>query len=849
MLARYGIAIACAALIIPSLQSASAQTFFTARLTPEQAGVESDGTPVGTAALALTEEGLRYVVTVDGLSGEVAAAHFHRGATGVGGGVIRTIDFTGTQASGIWTADDDQALTDELRAALLQGELYVNVHTPTNPAGEIRGQVLPTSGTSLQAALTADQETDDVESDGAGTAYVQLTDAGAIYHVTVEGLTGDIAAAHFHYGATGVSGGVVRGITFEGNTSFGVWTPGDGQPLVDSLVVALLLGKLYLNVHTAAYPAGEIRGQVLPNGGFAFEAILNAANEVGAVTSEGTGTGTFLLTDAGLIYAVTVSGLTGDISGAHFHEAAVGTDGPVVRGISFDGNSAAGVWRASDGQGLTAEFIRALFAEGLYVNVHTAQHPAGEIRGQVVPVDGTHLSARLTAEQSGTESDGTGTATMTLSDEGLTYRVTVDGLTGDISAAHFHTGAAGISGGVVHGITFEGNTASGQWTAADSEPLAGDMLVALLTGGLYLNVHTPDNPAGEIRGQVVVSGGAGLGAGLTSAQESAEVTQDATGTAAMTLTDAGLIFRATVSGLSGEISGAHFHDAPAGDDSGVVRGVTFESGTTTGVWMPSDAQALTDPLIVELLTGGIYLNVHTAANPAGEIRGQVELTGGVGRAIEMDAESAAVIAPTEGHGAASVSLTGAGLAFHATVSDLTGDIAAAHFHQAPLGAGGGVVRGVSFDGNNLRGAWRAADDQALNAAMLQAFFADELYLNVHTSMNPAGEIRGQVDNLFGGTPISIEATGDVPAAFALAQNYPNPFNPSTTITFDLEVPGHVRLAVFDAVGRQVALLHEGSLGAGVYQITFDARDLPSGVYFYRLRAGDRQKVRSMLLLR
>ena len=183
-------------LLLPHL--AHAQTFFTARLTAaqENAGVESDAT--GTAALALTDDGLRFFVTVDGLTGDIANAHFHQAPAGVSAGVVRGIadSFEGKTASGIWTASDDAPLTDELIQALFAGDLYFNIHTAANPGGEIRGQIYPTSGTGLSATLTAAQENAGVESDATGTASVQLTDAGALFFVTVDGLTGDIANAH-----------------------------------------------------------------------------------------------------------------------------------------------------------------------------------------------------------------------------------------------------------------------------------------------------------------------------------------------------------------------------------------------------------------------------------------------------------------------------------------------------------------------------------------------------------------------------------------------------------------------------------------------------------------------------
>ncbi|MBP6671714.1 MAG: T9SS type A sorting domain-containing protein [Bacteroidetes bacterium] len=75
----------------------------------------------------------------------------------------------------------------------------------------------------------------------------------------------------------------------------------------------------------------------------------------------------------------------------------------------------------------------------------------------------------------------------------------------------------------------------------------------------------------------------------------------------------------------------------------------------------------------------------------------------------------------------------------------------------------------------------------------------------------------------------------VPHQYSLAQNYPNPFNPSTTMGFELPSRSKVRLSVFTMLGQEVATLIDGTLDAGVYQQTFSARSLTSGVYIYRLQ--------------
>lgn len=100
-----------------------------------------------------------------------------------------------------------------------------------------------------------------------------------------------------------------------------------------------------------------------------------------------------------------------------------------------------------------------------------------------------------------------------------------------------------------------------------------------------------------------------------------------------------------------------------------------------------------------------------------------------------------------------------------------------------------------------------------------------------------------------GVVIAIEADATTPAAFVLAQNYPNPFNPVTTIQFELPATTHVRLAVYDVLGREVAVLAEGPRAAGANTVTFDAANLPSGTYLYRLETATQSWARTMVLVK
>ena len=97
-------------------------------------------------------------------------------------------------------------------------------------------------------------------------------------------------------------------------------------------------------------------------------------------------------------------------------------------------------------------------------------------------------------------------------------------------------------------------------------------------------------------------------------------------------------------------------------------------------------------------------------------------------------------------------------------------------------------------------------------------------------------------------PVSTESI-ELPETTQLQQNYPNPFNPSTAIEWDLFAPMRVRLEVFDAIGRSVGVLVDGMRPAGTNTFRFDADGLPSGLYVYRLQAGQATLTRKMTLIR
>lgn len=102
-----------------------------------------------------------------------------------------------------------------------------------------------------------------------------------------------------------------------------------------------------------------------------------------------------------------------------------------------------------------------------------------------------------------------------------------------------------------------------------------------------------------------------------------------------------------------------------------------------------------------------------------------------------------------------------------------------------------------------------------------------------------------------GSPIGKEGAEEEELAksFDLRQNYPNPFNPSTKISYSISDKSFVSLRVYNALGKEVALLENGSKERGDYEVEFDASNLPSGTYFYTLSANGERQTRKMLLIK
>jgi plastocyanin len=203
----------------------------------------------------------------------VTAAHIHVGAVGQAGPIIFPLDHnatTQTLTAANLQAQPAQGINtfDDAINALLSGNAYINFHTQAHPAGEIRGQIGPVT---LAAQLTGDQEAPNpVQTNATGSAIVRLNNTQDQITVLVR-TTGlqNVTAAHIHVGAVGQAGPIIfpldHNATTQTLTAANLQAqPAQGINTFDDAINALLSGNAYINFHTQAHPAGEIRGQIAP---------------------------------------------------------------------------------------------------------------------------------------------------------------------------------------------------------------------------------------------------------------------------------------------------------------------------------------------------------------------------------------------------------------------------------------------------------------------------------------------------------------------------------------------------------------------------------------------------------
>lgn len=468
----------------------------------------------------------------------------------------------------------------------------------------------------FSARLNGANEVPPVSASGLGVASFLLNSTmdSLCISVSTTGLTGPITGMHIHEGAAGTTGGVVIDLS----------TDVSGNRATANIAITsmdlqkMLKGMYYLNVHTSANPGGEIRGQVVLEKDYSYRSVLDQAYVSSGSAAIGLGTYMLSLDKRWLDINVVTYGLSGPIVAAHFHDV---TTGNVVAGLDslIMGNRIMGRLDASS-------IDPNLLNGGYYLNVHTAMHPMGEVAA-VLETQPSTLTFDVAMNNAllGTSSPAVGNAHIMLSPtmDTLWYAIAWDTLSSALSGIHFHHS----SGSVVHDIgpNVMGNWAMGMWVNPPDS-----VLHDMLEGNTYINIHTPMNPAGEISGRTLRHAREGYPVNMDASQTVPFVSSGATGGGIVTVNrnQSNAHYMLVVEGLSGPITMAHFHKGLMGQTGGVVYTLPFVNNAAYGYWSDSSVTPFVTGNSLQFRRDSIYVNVHTAANPPGELRGQATRNGG-----------------------------------------------------------------------------------------------------------------------------------------------------------------------------------------------------------------------------
>jgi hypothetical protein len=249
--------------------------------------------------------------------------------------------------------------------------------------------------------------------------------------------------------------------------------------------------------------AGCPKTLLAANGGTAFNITLvgNVESPAGDPVATGTATVRLRAGQGQLCYKIAAENLSGPAVAAHVHKAAAGTAGPVVIPLATPGSDGKSGGCVGVARTLVAQILAA--PASYYVNVHTAEFPAGAIRGQLTGTSPAMAGTTITLDLKGTsEPNATGSAVLRiLKDPGqVCYRLHAANITLPATAAHIHKGPAGTNGPVVVPFTAPGDKGDSSGCAPADASLIDDILAN--RSGYYVNVHTKEHPAGAIRAQL-----------------------------------------------------------------------------------------------------------------------------------------------------------------------------------------------------------------------------------------------------------------------------------------------------------------------------------------------------------
>ncbi len=715
-------------------------------------------------------------------------AHIHRGFAGQNGPIeiILTVTENEDQSGGtLELASNTFELTNEQVELLHKRQLYINIHTTQFGGGEIRGQLLPASDSYFSTNLSGMNEVPSIMTGASGALVADIKGDTISFSGSFSNLEGDFDAnvaggAHIHVALAGTNGGIALLLDADVSNDLksGVFTAEKNTFILDENQKNKLMAReFYANIHTTAHPSGELRGQVTGMVDVRYRAHLSGSNEFPFVTSMASGQVIAEVKGDKLIVSGSFSGLESAFDpnvagGAHIHIGKAGQNGGIAFPLvaTMDAEGLAGSFEASDNMfSLTMDQIETLLSRGMYVNIHTEENQAGEIRGQLLPESQIVLNALLTGSQEipNVISGAHGAAFAEISGNQVIITGSFNDLESDFNAdiargAHLHFGLPGSNGGILHGLVanFNNGLRSGTFEPMDNTiEFSSENLESMRGREVYVNIHTVDNPSGELRGNLLFEAATYFMTPLSGASESASVNVDSRGFVAYEVNPGSIkaagsfsletAFDANVAG------GAHLHRGFAGSDGGieVMLQVTPSADLLSGQITPGNNNLeLSDELTQLIWERRIYTNIHTSGHSSGEIRGQVMPVALTYFHTSLAGANEVPAVHSEAFGGLKFELTGNSLVVSGSFNNLSSEFdrnvaGGAHVHNGMNGMNGGISfhLNASTNEDDKSGFFPANENVfVLEDEQLADLRNGGLYVNIHTTSHQSGEIRGQI---------------------------------------------------------------------------------------------------------
>ncbi|KNC48353.1 CHRD domain superfamily protein [Thecamonas trahens ATCC 50062] len=598
-----------------------------------------------------------------------------------------------------------------------------------------------------------------------GAALMTSLDAtGSSFRYTVVYATDSVGAgATVHLGVNATAGYVPDAVTFLGSGANSGAVTGTFTAASVGLDFNRVVGVTSFIVRTDEMPTGSgaVRGQmtevaIAPASQITHVARLDKQQEVPPSTSAATGVAvaTFNPVDFTVDYRVVWVNLASAVSQVHLHQGAAGTNGPKMFVVA---DSPAGNGIEGSTPPLTATQAADFVAGNAYWNVHTVNHPAGAIRGQITAPKFTYAAAPSVWDVSRTygASPQTSAATSVLI---TTYEEEMPGgaSLGTYSLMTTYTGGA-VTAADIAAPHKAGETGSalqslcvgpcGQSESAGTSMVDRQIAVAARTGLAYVEVMSVTE--GTVRAQiealapvaapVVPAGSISWMVRLSGWEEATPVDSPWTGFAALTWNEASSTLDYAIWHTVPDATKVHLHQA-----SGGAALYEFAATPAASVSPVVGSLVIAPEHRCMLKSQTMYVNLHSVTNPGGELRGTVAVSEfNYGSVSAVGGQEVPPVLSTRG-GMIAVSVDANAMTMNATVlHNIKRDVTKVHMHLGAAGTNGALT----FDIGTL--AWLSSPIslpslQSISAAQLASFNAGEFYLNLHSWLIPSGEARGQI---------------------------------------------------------------------------------------------------------